>query len=250
MRCSLSLDVIWILVLVVFLAAVIRGYAGFGFTAIAVVGLNLFLLPQQSIPVVLGLDLLCSAPLMRQAARQAEMPTFKLLTLGSFVGIPFGLALLLFVPSEYLKLIICTAILIFSALLIMNVRFRHTDKALSKLIFGMLAGIGTSGASVGGPVVVFYMLSSSLNVLTQRATLIMFFIVSELIAIAALFSGGLIDLEIVKLVFILLIPTLIAVRCGQYLFNRYPPKSLKHFALPVMVMVSLLGISAVIRGYM
>lgn len=244
----MSLDEIWVLVLVVVLAAFVRGYTGFGFAAIAVVGLNLFLTPQQSIPVVLGLDIICSLPLMRQALRQYDKSTLKFLTLGSFIGIPVGLALLLFLPSEILKLVICVTILIFSTFLVINIRFKGTDETPTKLGFGILAGAGTSAASIGGPMVVCYMLSSSLTAATQRATLILFFVMSEGAAMASFFGSGLIDLEVGKLVLILLVPSLITVRFGQWVFNRYPPKSLKHFAIPIMVAISVLGISASINN--
>jgi uncharacterized membrane protein YfcA len=239
-----SLDEIWVLVLVVVLAAFVRGYTGFGFAAIAVVGLNLFLTPQQSIPVVLGLDIICSLPLMRQALRQYDKPTLKFLVLGSFIGIPIGLGLLLFLPSEVLKLVICITILLFSAFLVIDIRFKGTDKTPTKLGFGILAGTGTSAASIGGPMVVCYMISSSLTATAQRATLILFFVLSESASMIGLFGSGLIDLEVVKLISILLIPSLITVRFGQWCFNRYPPKSLKHFAIPIMVSIAILGISS------
>ncbi|MDB1126016.1 sulfite exporter TauE/SafE family protein [Vibrio algarum] len=232
---------------VVMLAALVRGYAGFGFTAIAVVGMNFFLSPQQSIPVVLGLDVLCSVGLLRQAIRQADMSTFKVLTLGSILGIPFGLSLLVLIPEEVLKLLICIAILLFSMVLIFDFRLRSAEGMATKLSFGMASGVGTAGASVGGPMIVCYMLSSPLTPSAQRATMILFFIVSELLALVALFAGGLVDVHILTMLASLLIPTLVIVRMGQWLFNRYPPKSLKHFALPIMVMVSILGISASIK---
>jgi uncharacterized membrane protein YfcA len=94
------------------------------------------------------------------------------------------------------------------------------------------------------------MLSSSLSSVTQRATMILFFMVSESLAFMAILISGLIDLEIVRLLFILLLPTMLSVRAGQWLFNRKPPKSLKHFALPIMGLAALLGISASIGALM
>lgn len=226
------------------LAGVARGYSGFGFAAIAVVGLNLFLSPQQSIPIVLGLDVLCSVGLWRQAVKQADYSTFKMLIIGAIMGIPLGLLLLLFVPEEVLKLLICIVILLFVLVLLSDFRLRNTEGKGTKLGFGIASGLGTAGASVGGPMIVCYMISSALSSSAQRATMILFFIVSESVAVAALFSGGLVDSGIIMLLLALLLPALIAVRIGQWLFNRKPPKSLKHFALPLLLMVAVLGIIA------
>lgn len=238
------MESIWIFMLVAALAGLVRGYAGFGFAAVAVVGLNFFMSPQQSIPVVLGLDVLCSVGLWRQAVRQADITTFKELTLGSLIGIPIGLSLLLLVPEEHLKLLICIAILLFSLALLFDFRLRNAERMSVKLGFGVASGVGTAGASIGGPMIVCYMLSSKLTAITQRATMILFFIVSEALAVGALFASGFVDGYVLKLLLALLLPTLLAVRIGQWLFNRYPPKSLKHFALPLLVMVAVLGMSA------
>ncbi len=239
---------VWIyLVPMVVVAGLVRGYTGFGFASVAIVGMNLFLDPQQSVPVILSLDILCSAPLLRQAVHQGDVPTFRLLTLGSLLGIPIGLGLLLLIPSEPLKLGICVLILLVCLLLALNIRFQGTDKLSTRLGFGVVAGTATAASSVGGPIIVSYMLSSSLNPTAQRGTMIMFFVVSELLALGALFSSGLVGIAVLQLTAILLLPTLLAVRGGQYLFNYRPPASFKYLALPTMVMVAFLGISASYR---
>lgn len=232
---------------VVALAALVRGYSGFGFAAIAVVGLNFFLPPQQSIPVVLGLDVLCSVGLWKQARRQADIATFKILTFGSLAGIPVGLSLLILIPEHKLKLLICLVVLLLSLILLFDFKLQSSEGVKAKLSFGMASGVGTAGASVGGPMIVYYMLSSSLVPSAQRATMILFFIVSEVLALGALFCSGFVDMQIATLLVNLLPATFVAVRIGQWLFNRYPPKSLKHFALPIMVFISVLGISASIE---
>lgn len=235
---------IWFLIPVVVFAALVRGYAGFGFAAIAVVGFNLFISPQQSVPVILGLDVLCSVGVVRQALQQADKSTLKWLVVGALLGIPLGLSLLFLIPEEVLKLVICISILVLSLLIFLDFRLRRAERLSTKVGFGMASGLATAGASVGGPIIVSYMLSSQLTPLTQRATMILFFIVSETMAFVALSSSGLVDIEVFKLIAVLLIPALIAVRIGQGFFNRKPPTSLKHFALPLLVLVALLGISS------
>lgn len=241
---SFDLNLVWMLIPIVVLAGIVRGYAGFGFAAVAVVGLNFFLPPSQSVPIVLGLDVICSIGLWRQAFKQADFPTLKLLIIGSVLGIPVGLSLILFIPEDVLKFAICVVILVLALVLMFDFRLRNAEAKSTKLGFGIASGIGTAGASVGGPMIVCYMLSSPLDTRTQRATMILFFIASEALAMMALFAGGLVGVDTMKLLFLLLFPTLVAVRIGQWFFNKNPPKSLKHFSLPILLLVSVLGISA------
>ncbi|MDO6566665.1 sulfite exporter TauE/SafE family protein [Alteromonas sp. 1_MG-2023] len=241
-------DSFGILILAAFIAGVVRGYAGFGFAAIAIIGFNLVLAPQQSIPIVLGLDVICSLSLLSQALRQADFHTFKILIVGALLGIPIGLGLLVLIPGEVMKLLICTIILAFSILLFANVTVKNTNNNIVKSAFGVSSGIGTAAASVGGPMIVCYMLSSRLSPSQQRATMILFFVVSETLALGAIASSGLLELSMLKTLLVVLLPTLIAVRIGQWFFNKKPPKSLKHFALPIMLLVALLGLSASLKA--
>lgn len=239
---------IWLILPILIFAGVVRGYSGFGFAAIAIVGVNLFFKPQQSVAIILAIDLLCSIPLFRLARDNADYPTLKLLTTGAVIGIPFGYAVLQLVPAELLKLLICCVILLLSLLLFSEFRPFDAEKSRNKLTLGIVAGVCTSSASVGGPIIIYYMLSSRLSTTQQRATMILFFIISESVAFVTLLVGGAVDSVVPTAVAILIIPTLIAVRFGQSLFHKKPPKSLKSFALPVIIVVALLGIvkSAVI----
>ncbi|MFT6927253.1 MAG: putative membrane protein YfcA [Psychromonas sp.] len=237
------MEKIWYVMPVVMFAAVVRGYSGFGFAVIAVVGLNVFFEPQQSVAIVLSLDLICSLNLWKQAIKQADFPALKKLVFGSILGIPIGYCFLLLVPAETLKLLICLGVLALAALLFSSFRPFNAEKTTTKVGFGLASGAGTASASIGGPMIVYYMLSSNLTTSAQRATMILFFIASEALAVITLISGGLVDGTLPKALLILTVPTIVAVYYGQYLFNRRPPQSLKSFALPIMVVVALLGIA-------
>jgi len=233
---------IWLVIPVVIFAGVVRGFSGFGFAAIAVVGLNFFLEPQQSVALVLSLDLICSINLWRAALKQADFATLKKLIMGSLLGIPLGYCFLLLIPSEILKAMICFIIIALSLLLFSKFRPFNADETGTKIGFGLASGAGTASASVGGPMIVYYMLSSNLSTGSQRATMILFFMASEGLAIITLIASGVVDNTLPKAILILVIPTLIAVQLGQFLFHRKPPQSLKSFALPVMMLVALIGL--------
>jgi len=236
------MEYIWLTIPVLMFAGMVRGYSGFGFAAIAIVGMNMVLQPQESVAIILAIDLLCSVSLWKTALKQADYPTLKKLVMGAILGIPLGYSLLLLLPSEILKLLICLFILLLSLLLFIEFKPFNTDKLSTKLGFGLASGIGTASASVGGPMIVYYMISSRLSTSAQRATMILFFIISESLSLLTLICGGMVSNSVPKAILILLIPTLIAVRYGQMRFQRHPPQSLKSFALPVIIIVSVLGI--------
>lgn len=226
---------------IVFFAGIVRGYSGFGFAVISVIGLNLFLLPVVSVPVVLGLDFICSISLFREAIKHAHMETFRALVAGCLVGIPIGLLLLFLLPAAWLKLAICVFVTVLVMLLMRKAKPVQKDTMRRKLITGVASGIGNSSASIGGPMVLYYILSSSLDVRTQRATMILFFIVSEAIALIGLGVSQSSNDDVYLYIAYLLIPTLIGVKIGQFFFHRHPPKSFKTLSLPLMIIVAVIG---------
>ena len=58
--------------LAVFVAGIIRGYSGFGFSMIATTSLTLVLPPVEVIPVVLALEILASASLLPRVWKQID----------------------------------------------------------------------------------------------------------------------------------------------------------------------------------
>ncbi|REG86648.1 sulfite exporter TauE/SafE family protein [Marinomonas pollencensis] len=229
------------LIPIVFFAGIIRGYAGFGFAVIAVIGLNLFLDPIKSVPIVLALDFICSIGLIREAIKHANMHTFRIIAGGSILGIPIGLVLLYLVPALWLKLAICSFVLVLVALLIKKAKPAQHDSFGKKLLTGIASGVGTSSASIGGPMILYYILSSPLDVRAQRATMILFFIVSEFVALMGIGLSQPSSNEIYTTILWLLAPTMVGVKIGQFFFNKRPPKSFKSISLPIMVVVAMVG---------
>ena len=94
----------------VFIGGVARGFSGFGFSALCVSGLSLLLSPAQVIPPIFILEILASLTLLRQAIRQADFSWLSWLLLGNALCIPLGIAMLNFVPENYVRLLIGTVL--------------------------------------------------------------------------------------------------------------------------------------------
>ncbi len=52
---------------IVFAAGIVRGFAGFGFSALSVAGMSLLLPPAQVVPAVFVLEVVASLSLLREA---------------------------------------------------------------------------------------------------------------------------------------------------------------------------------------
>ena len=102
---------------VVFAAGIVRGFAGFGFSALCVAGLSLLLPPAQVVPPVFMLEVLASVTLLRGALRDVDWRWLAWLVAGNALFIPLGVATLAYLPDTPLRLVI-GALLLAAALLL------------------------------------------------------------------------------------------------------------------------------------
>jgi uncharacterized membrane protein YfcA len=77
-------------VAVVFGAGIVRGFAGFGFSALCVAGLSLVMPPAQVVPPVFVLEVLASSSLLRGALAHADWRWLNWLLAGNALFIPVG----------------------------------------------------------------------------------------------------------------------------------------------------------------
>ena len=172
--------------LLVTLAALVRGYTGFGFAAIAITGLNLIWPPQLSVPVILLLDLIGTLGLLPGAWRQADRGLSVRLGQGALLGIPLGLTLLIQLPETWLKLVISLGVLSMTLLLIRRPRHTRREYPLLTRLVGAASGAFTAAASVGGLPVVCYLLTTPLPAAVQRASMVIFLAATDVLALVLL----------------------------------------------------------------
>jgi uncharacterized membrane protein YfcA len=98
---------------VVFGAGMVRGFAGFGFSAPCVAGLLLFLAPARVVPPIFALEVLAGVTLLRGTWKDLDWPWLGWLVQGNALCIPLGMALLVVVPEGPLRALIGTLLLLY-----------------------------------------------------------------------------------------------------------------------------------------
>ncbi len=74
---GLDLTAIVFAVIILAIAGFIRGYSGFGFSAITATSLSLFLLPKEIIPIILFLKILASIHMLAKSWQQINCVIFN-----------------------------------------------------------------------------------------------------------------------------------------------------------------------------
>ena len=222
-------------------AAWVRGYSGFGLSALVISAASLVMNPLLVVPVVL----ICDIALTVQQARgiRHEIDWRRTLTLfaGALIGVPLGIYFLTQISIDTARALIAAFILMMSLGLLAGFHFKQQIGDKSHVAVGFFSGIA-NGAGVGGlPVAVFFA-ALPVSAARFRATLIAYFTLLDLWSVPLLWHAGLVTRETL-LACAYALPLLIAgIHFGNRAFRQAEPTNFRRFAIMLLMSLSILGL--------
>jgi uncharacterized membrane protein YfcA len=229
----------------VFAAALLRGFTGFGFGLAAVPLLSLALPPAKVVPFVVVLQVIVGVAGLRRAWPLCDWRAVGGLSPGLVLGIPIGLVVLTAFRANPVRLAI-GCVIIGSVLLLWR-GFRLPPRPSRALTFavGLVAGVMSGLASMGGPPIVVYLLALAHDAAIVRASSIVYFMLSAMLSLLLMSLSGLIDREILSWS-VASVPVLMAgTYVGNWGFRRSRPH---HHRLTALVLLSVLAVLLIARG--
>ena len=112
--------------LAVFFSSLIQTITGFGFSLLAVPIMSMAVPTELAVVIAATLSTFTSGGQAWSERHHGDRPTAKRLILAAFLGMPFGLVILIVATSQQLKLGLATVIVLF---LIVNLRGFKLEKA-------------------------------------------------------------------------------------------------------------------------
>jgi uncharacterized protein len=181
------------ILIVVFVATLIRSTFGFGEALIAVPLLALSIPIEVAAPVVVLLSVTIAAVVIVQDWRKIHARSTGWLLAPTLVGIPLGIALLTSVHDEIVKGLLAIVIMGFSGYFLLVKRPAHLakDSALWLLSCGFLAGVLGGAYGMNGPPLVIYGAMRRWSPQHFRATLQGYFLPASVVAMAGYWFAGL-----------------------------------------------------------
>lgn len=179
-------------VAIVGLAALTQAIAGFGFGLLVAPLLALLIGPKETVLVSnilsTGLNLVMASRLHADVDWRLG---FTLLG-GALVGMPLGLAILVWIDPDALKLVIAGSVIVFALLLLRGLEV-HNGGRIGDGLVGLVSGVLNTSTSMSGPPVVLYLQGQGASPERFRSTLTAYFFVTSLIAVGLLALGGQFD---------------------------------------------------------
>ncbi|OMH36573.1 sulfite exporter TauE/SafE family protein [Motiliproteus sp. MSK22-1] len=238
MIAGLELSVLMLSAVALFAAAFVRGYSGFGFTAMAVVTLSIIIPPSTIVPVILLIEIVAGMSLLPSVWQRVDWRQLRWILFGAVLATPVGVMMLSELSGQVMRVVISSVILMAACAIWLGFRARKGESATSIVSAGVVSGAMNGASGVGGlPLVVFF-LSRDENPGTARATLICFLIVLDIYTCSLATLEGLITSEVLQLAVLFLIPVTLGTMLGNQQFLRSPQKSFRRVALVMLMLIS------------
>lgn len=224
----------------VFIAAIVRGYAGFGFSLLAITSLSLALPPAAIIPPVFMMEVAASLHLLPSIWKDVNWRALGLLWLGCLIATPIGVAFLASVPAAPMKVALGLAVLAAVGLLWSGYARKSMPSTVETVATGGVAGLLNGAFGIVAPPVIVFFFNSPAGAAVSRASLIAFFIGTDVMGLGFLAREGLVTTEGVYK-FLIFVPALLI---GQWLgarsFKSSDPATFRQWVLRLLIVLAVL----------
>jgi uncharacterized protein len=168
----------------IFIAAIVRGFSGFGFSLLAVSALSLVYAPATIVPAIFMLEIAASLHLLPSIWKDVHWRSLMPLTLGCLIATPLGVYALAHVPARPMQIALAVFVLIATALLWRGFALQSMPGRIASIAAGAASGLANGAFGIGGPPVVLFYFSSPAGHIAGRASLIAFFLFTDVIGLA------------------------------------------------------------------
>ncbi|MDA9647492.1 sulfite exporter TauE/SafE family protein, partial [Candidatus Pelagibacter sp.] len=183
-----------IILIIVFIASIIRGFNGFGFSATCISGFSFILSAIEIVPIILILEVFISVFMIPYIWNKINWNfVFKLL-IGIALGSPIGLYLLKYLSPETTHLSVCLIIIFFSILLMRGYTNKSINNDQSKIFTGVISGALNGLTTLGGMPVALFLLVTSIQPAIIRGSLAALFFLTDIYAFILSFFAGIVDM--------------------------------------------------------
>lgn len=229
--------------LCIFVAAIVRGFSGFGFSLLAISALSLVYSPAEIIPSIFMLEIAASIHLLPSIWKDVHWRSLIPLTVGCLVATPVGVYALANVPARPMQLALSLFVLVATALLWRGFALKSMPGPIASTAAGAASGLANGAFGIGGPPIVLFYFSSPAGHIAGRASLIIFFLITDAIGLANQSVYGLLTWDAAWRAATYLPPLFAGVWIGARSFKSTNPETFRR-AVFVLLAILAVGIGA------
>lgn len=224
---------------IAFLAAACYAVTGFGFALVMTPLLTLAWEVKPAVATSVVLSTVALVPLLVEARAHVPLSRASFLVLGSFAGIPLGVAILEALDAAALQVVVASTVIAASLLLYLAPQGETAKDSLQgQLSVGFVSGVVGGSTSMGGPPIVLYLLGRERDVKAFRATLLAFFLPGSVLQIALLAVVGRITADVLVLFAAALPSVAFGLLAGAVLRRHIEPERFRALVVGLLMLTS------------
>ncbi len=225
----------------VFLAAILRGITGFGFSLALVVVMTLFMPPAQAASYILLWEILASVVHLPVLWRYVHWKMLRWLTVGVIIGTPLGVASLIVISPVPMTVVINASVIALSLLLLCGFSMKRHLTTSEIVGTGVVSGIINGASANGGPPVILLFFSSPSGAAVGRATIIAYFFITDVWASAIFVQQGLTTWNTLWVALVFLPVMVAGLYIGHRLYGKLDEQKFKKGAIIFLMVVSAIS---------
>ena len=226
----------------IFLAAIVRGFSGFGLSLLAVTAISLMLPVAQIVPSIFLLEIAASINLIPSIWREIHWRSLRWLMVGYVIGLPIGTYALIHAPEAPTQIVLGLFVIGTSILMLRGFHLERTPGNAASTAAGTASGVLNGAFGIGGPPVVLFYFATPGAAAIGRASIIFFFLFTDLLGVGYFAAQGIVTTQSFVQSLAWLPALLVGVWIGAHGFRRMNQDVFRRWVLVILIALALLGI--------
>ena len=246
---DLSLSQFLIILFVVFIASIIRGFNGFGFSATCM-SLISFILPAiEIVPIILVLEVMVSIFMFPYIWNNIDWKFVFQILIGISIGSPVGLYLLKILSPDIVHFSICGIIIFFVILQLRGYSNKKINILPVKFLAGGVSGIINGLGTLGGMPISLFLLITKVRPIAIRGSLAAIFFIADAYVLNLSFYAEIVEVTALYRVLPLILVLPIGIFIGNKFFIKSREETHRKFVFYFLIIISIFGITKVLMNF-
>ncbi len=228
----------------ILVAAFVRGYSGFGYSAMVIAASSLVTNPLNFVAVVVILETVMSLQAARGAGPDIDWRRVGWLMAGAAVGLPLGLWILTGSSEDTARAVIAGYVLLMCGVLLAGWRLAAEVRGTGNVLAGLVSGLANAPGMGGLPIAAFFA-AQPMRPAVFRATLIAYFPLLDLYSAPLYWLAGLVSWDTLWAALMALPITALGNWLGSRHFLTTDPQDFRRFAI---VLLAALAAASLIKA--
>jgi len=238
-----------IILFIVFIASIIRGFNGFGFSATCMSLISFILPPIEIVPVILILEVMVSIFMFPYIWNSIDWKFVFQILIGILIGSPIGLYLLKFLSPDITHLSICGIIIFFVILQLRGYSNKKINILPVKILAGGVSGIINGLGTLGGMPISLFLLITKVKPIVIRGSLAAIFFIADAYVLNLSFYVGIVEPIVIYRVIPLILVLPLGIFIGNKFFIKSREETYRKFVFYFLIIISIFGITKVLINF-